>query len=123
VVILYNHTVDFFPGTAFIATAAIPAAILLAGAFVDGFCRRDRRRRRRPKKAKKSTKKTLSRERGYRSEGEEGEGYGGYGYERIDEGLPAPRDATQRPDFTQSLTNIPSATLSGYGVFWTSTEW
>ena len=87
VVHLYNRTNDYFPGTAFLATAAVPAAILLVGAVVEAFYE--------PKVRP-------------------------LGQSEVPE-LDA-RDASQRPDFTQSL-NVPSATASGYGLFWCSSQW
>ena len=87
VVHLYNRTNDYFPGTAILATAAVPAAILLVGAVVEAFYEPKVRR---------------------------------LGQSEVPE-LDA-RDASQRPDFTQSL-NVPSATASGYGLFWCSSQW
>ena len=84
---LYNLTNDYFPGTAFLASAAIPAAILLVGAVVEAFYEPE-----------------------VRPLGQlEMPGLGA-------------RDASQKPHFTQSL-NVPSASASGYGLFWCSSEW
>ncbi|XP_070201190.1 uncharacterized protein [Littorina saxatilis] len=88
IVQLYNHTVDYFPGLAFVASSALPMAILLVGAVVEAFYQPRVRH--------------VIRE-----------------FQVPELGA---RDGSRKPDFTQSL-NVPSATVSGYGLFWCSAQW